>query len=110
MQWAPVICVKGSNCEHTLSWRVILVWSEACNHKSWKFARSLRVKNQTNVPMTTIPSASAMRVQFRITRPIVTWFGWTMAPMDRANVTKRTIPSMVPAEADGDKHRNSGES
>ena len=55
------------------------------------------MKNQTKVPMMRIPRASSTRAQFKITRPIVTWFRWTIAPIDMKNVISKTTPRIRPA-------------
>ena len=56
-----------------------------------------REKNQIMLPMTTIAMASAMSVQLRMTRPIVTWFLCTTAKTDMKKVIRRKIPSTRPA-------------
>ena len=48
-------------------------------------------------PMTVTAIASMIKTQFKMTRPAVTWFFWTIANTDRANVTSRKIPRTVPA-------------
>lgn len=55
------------------------------------------MKNQTKVPMMRIPRASSTRAQFKITRPIVTWFRWTIAPIDMKNVISKATPRIRPA-------------
>ena len=50
------------------------------------------------VPTMRITSASRTRSQLSMTRPIVTWFFCTIAPMETANVKSRTIPRINPAD------------
>ena len=82
----------------TLSWRVILFSGLNVVYTACKLSRSLSVKNQMTVARRRTPIESMMRSQFRITRPIVTWFLCTMAPIEKAKVTSRDIPKTVPAE------------
>ena len=49
------------------------------------------------LPMTMTAILSAMSVQLRMTRPIVTWFFWTTANTDIKKVTRRRIPRTRPA-------------
>ena len=44
--------------------------------------------------------ASTTSSQLRITRPPVTWFFWTIAPMENANVMRRNTPATKPPEED----------
>jgi hypothetical protein len=50
------------------------------------------------VPATSTIIASEMRTQLRRTRPMVTWFRWMIAPMDKAVVIKNAIPMASPAD------------
>jgi len=53
--------------------------------------------NQTKEPTIMTPRASRISAQLRMTKPMVTWFRWMMAPTDMANVMRNAIPRIIPA-------------